>query len=36
MVTSLIVEAEKAGKHYRYSLKDLGAETEEEKVAALG
>lgn len=31
---SLIEEAERAGKAYRYSLQDMGADTEEEKVAA--
>lgn len=34
MVENLIEEAEKAGRQYRYSLHDLGAETEEERIAA--
>jgi len=34
MVWNLIEEAERAGKQYRYSLRDMGADTEEEKVAA--
>src|SRR5215831_12634220 len=34
MVQTLIEEADKAGKAYRYSLADMGAETEEEKIAA--
>jgi LuxR family transcriptional regulator, glucitol operon activator len=33
-VENLIQEAERAGKEYRYSLRDMGAETEEEKIAA--
>jgi len=33
-VENLLEEAEKAGKQYRYSLRDLGAETDEEKIAA--
>lgn len=33
LVRSLIEEADRAGRQYRYSLRDLGAETEEEKVA---
>lgn len=33
-VKNLIEEADKAGKQYRYSLRDMGAESEEEKVAA--
>lgn len=33
-VQNLIEEAERAGKHYRYSLRDMGAESDEEKVAA--
>ncbi|MDD5242834.1 MAG: NB-ARC domain-containing protein [Syntrophorhabdaceae bacterium] len=34
MVQNLIEEAERAGTQYRYSLRDMGAESEEEKVAA--
>jgi LuxR family glucitol operon transcriptional activator len=34
LVRSLIEEADRAGRQYRYSLRDMGAETEEEKVAA--
>lgn len=33
-IENLLEEAEKAGKQYRYSLRDMGAETDEEKVAA--
>lgn len=33
-VHNLIDEADKAGHQYRYSLRDMGAETEEEKIAA--
>ena len=33
-VQNLIGEAELAGKAYRYSFRDMGAETEEEKIAA--
>jgi len=33
-VEHLIEDADRAGKQYRYSLRDLGAETEQEKVAA--
>ena len=32
---TLLEEAEKAGKQYRYSLRDLGATTEEEKIASV-
>lgn len=34
MVQNLIEEADKAGRQYRYSLRDMGAESEAEKVAA--
>ncbi|MBA7597491.1 hypothetical protein ES703_04494 [subsurface metagenome] len=34
LVRSLIEEADRAGKQYRFSLRDMGAQTEEEKVAA--
>ena len=34
MVQSLIEEADRAGRYYRYSLRDMGAESEEEKIAA--
>jgi tetratricopeptide (TPR) repeat protein len=34
MVQSLIEEADRAGRQYRYSLKHMGAQSEEEKVAA--
>ena len=33
-VQNLIEEADRAGKQYRYSLSDMGAESEEEKIAA--
>ncbi|GEM_PF-1213467 len=33
-VQALIEEADRAGRYYRYSLSDMGAETEEEKIAA--
>lgn len=35
MVQNLVEEAERAGREYRYSLRHLGAETDEEKVAAM-
>ncbi len=34
MVRDLIEEADRAGKQYRYSLRDMGADSEEEKIAA--
>jgi len=34
MVQNLVEEAERAGSQYRYSLRDMGAQSEEEKVAA--
>lgn len=34
MVHNLIEEADRVGKQYRYSLRDMGAESEEEKIAA--
>ena len=34
MVRNLIEEADRAGKEYRYSLRDMGAQSEAEKVAA--
>jgi tetratricopeptide (TPR) repeat protein len=33
-VENLLEEADRAGKQYRYSLRDMGAETNEEKIAA--
>lgn len=35
MVQNLIEEAERAGREYRYSLRYMGAESDEEKVAAM-
>lgn len=34
MVQNLIEEADRAGKQYRYSLSDMGAQSDEEKIAA--
>jgi len=33
-IENLLEEADRAGKQYRYSLRDMGAETNEEKIAA--